>query len=64
MRACPWLEVQRGSLDFGRGQYGAAELHYRRANAAYPGYWLVDKHIAESRALSLNPAVGSFHVHH
>jgi pentatricopeptide repeat protein len=22
-------------------------LHYRRADAAYPGYWLVDEHIAE-----------------
>ena len=23
------------------------DLHYRRADAAYPGYWLVDEHIAE-----------------
>jgi tetratricopeptide (TPR) repeat protein len=47
MRAYAWLEVQRGFLDFARGQHGAAELHYRRANAAYPGYWLVAEHIAE-----------------
>ena len=24
-----------------------ARLHYRRADAAYPGYWLVEEHIAE-----------------
>ena len=47
MRAYAWLEVQRGFLDFARGRDGEAQLHYRRADAAYPGYWLVDEHIAE-----------------
>jgi Flp pilus assembly protein TadD len=47
MRAYAWLEVQRGFLDFAHGQHGAARLHYQRADAAYPGYWLVDEHIAE-----------------
>ncbi len=47
MRAYAWLEVQRGFLDFARGRDGEAQLHYRRAGAAYPGYWLVDEHIAE-----------------
>jgi tetratricopeptide (TPR) repeat protein len=47
MRAYAWLEVQRGFLDFTRGQHGEAQLHYRRADAAYSGYWLVDEHIAE-----------------
>jgi tetratricopeptide (TPR) repeat protein len=47
MRAYAWLEVQRGFLDFARGRDYDAQLHYRRADAAYPGYWLVDEHIAE-----------------
>ena len=47
MRAYAWLEMQRGFLDFVRGRPGEAGLHYRRADAAYPGYWLVEEHIAE-----------------
>jgi len=47
MRAYAWLEVQRGFLDFSHGRHGDAQLHYRRADAAYPGYRLVDEHIAE-----------------
>ena len=47
MRAFAWLEVQRGFLDFARGRDREAQLHYRRADTAYPGYWLVDEHIAE-----------------
>ena len=47
MRSYAWLEVQRGFLDFARGQHGEARLHYQRADAAYPGYWLVEEHIAE-----------------
>ena len=47
MRSYAWLEVQRGFLHFVHGRSGEARLHYRRADAAYPGYWLVDEHIAE-----------------
>src|SRR6201987_209823 len=47
MRAYAWLEVQRGFLDFAGGRYSAARVHYRRAHAAFPGYWLTDEHIAE-----------------
>jgi len=47
MRAYAWLEVQRGFLDFAGGRHGEAQLHYRRADAAYPGYWLVEEHLAE-----------------
>jgi tetratricopeptide (TPR) repeat protein len=47
MRSYAWLEVQRGFLDFACGQHGEARLHYQRADAAYPGYWLVEEHIAE-----------------
>jgi tetratricopeptide (TPR) repeat protein len=47
MRAYAWLEVQRGFLDFVHGRHGEARQHYRRADTAYPGYWLVAEHIAE-----------------
>ena len=47
MRAFAWLEVQRGFLDFARSRDREAQLHYRRADTAYPGYWLVEEHIAE-----------------
>ena len=47
MRAFAWLEVQRGFLDFAHGRYCEAQSHYDRADAAYPGYWLVDEHVAE-----------------
>jgi len=47
MRAYAWLEVQRGFLDFAQGQHDAARSHYRHADNAYPGYWLVDEYIGE-----------------
>ena len=34
-------------MDFARGRLREARSHYRRADAAYPGYWLVEEHIAE-----------------
>jgi tetratricopeptide (TPR) repeat protein len=47
LRSFAWLEVQRGFLDFSRGRHHDARSHYERADRAYPGYWLVDEHIAE-----------------
>jgi tetratricopeptide (TPR) repeat protein len=47
MRGFAWLEVQRGFLNFAHGRYREAQSHYDRADTAYPGYWLVDEHIAE-----------------
>jgi tetratricopeptide (TPR) repeat protein len=47
LRSYAWLEVQRGFLDFAHGRYLEALSHYRRADRAYPGYWLIDEHIAE-----------------
>jgi tetratricopeptide (TPR) repeat protein len=47
MRSYAWLEVQRGFLTFSRGAYAKARTHYERAEAAYPGYWLVDEYRAE-----------------
>jgi tetratricopeptide (TPR) repeat protein len=47
MRSYAWLEVQRGFLAFSRGAYPDARSHYQIAEAAYPGYWLVDEYQAE-----------------
>ena len=34
-------------LNLARGRYEEAWSHYRRADRAYSGYWLVDEHMAE-----------------
>jgi len=47
MRSYAWVELQRGLLDVKRGRYENAMAHYREAEKAYSGYWLVDEHIAE-----------------
>ncbi len=47
LRSFAWVEVQRGFLDFCRGRLDDTRAHYRRADTAYPGYWLVEEHIAE-----------------
>jgi tetratricopeptide (TPR) repeat protein len=39
--------VQRGFLAFVHGNCGEARIHYLRAEAAYPGYWLVREYLAE-----------------
>ena len=50
MRSYAWLEVQWGFLAFAHGRYGEAQSRYARAEAAYPGYWLVAEHAAELMA--------------
>ncbi|HEY7169926.1 MAG TPA: hypothetical protein VH417_03705 [Vicinamibacterales bacterium] len=50
MRAFAWLAVQRGQLAFVHGRYDDAESHYRLAERAYSGYWLVDEYLGELRA--------------
>ena len=47
MRSYAWVELERGVLCLKRGRHGDALAHYRRAETAYSGYWLVDEHIAE-----------------
>jgi tetratricopeptide (TPR) repeat protein len=47
MRSFAWLEVQRGFFAFSRGAYPDARFCYDRAEAAYPGYWLVAEYQAE-----------------
>ncbi len=47
MRSYAWVELQRGLLHLSRGRYEHALAHYRRADAGYSGYWLIDEHMAE-----------------
>jgi tetratricopeptide (TPR) repeat protein len=49
-RIYAWLEVQRGMLDVAAQRYTDADRHYRRAAAAYSGYWLVEQRRAELAA--------------
>jgi tetratricopeptide (TPR) repeat protein len=46
MRSYAWLQLQRGLLDVARGRHEDARAHYRQAERAYPGYWMVDEHLA------------------
>jgi tetratricopeptide (TPR) repeat protein len=52
MRSYAWVELQKGILDFERKRYGPALAHYRRADHAYSGYWLIEEHIAEALDLT------------
>jgi tetratricopeptide (TPR) repeat protein len=47
MRHYAWVELQRGVLDLRQGHYEKALAHYRVADRAYSGYWLVEEHMAE-----------------
>jgi tetratricopeptide (TPR) repeat protein len=46
-----WLNLMLGLMDLDRGRYADALVHYRDAEAALSGYWLIDEHIAEVLAL-------------
>lgn len=47
MRSYAWVEVQRGLLDLRQGRHEEAWEHYRHADKAYSGYWLIEGHMAE-----------------
>jgi tetratricopeptide (TPR) repeat protein len=47
MRSYAWVELQKGLLDFERKRYESALAHYKKADRAYSGYWLIEEHIAE-----------------
>lgn len=51
VRARAWLHLQRGLMALDRGRYDEAFTHYADADAAYPGWWLVEEHMAEIDAL-------------
>ncbi len=45
-----WLRLQRGLILLDQGAYVEALAEYRIAAARFPGWWLIDEHIAEARA--------------
>lgn len=51
MRSFAWLEMQRGLVDLDYKRYRDALEHYKRANRAYSGYWLIEEHMAEAMNL-------------
>jgi len=46
-----WIGLQKGILDLSRGRLNDALAHYQEALDIFPGYWLVEEHIAEIDAL-------------
>ena len=42
-----FIELHRGILKLDQGQLDGALGHFHKANAAFPGYWLIEEHIAE-----------------
>ena len=48
MGSYAWVELQRGFMQFSRGQFEAALAHYQRAEEAYPGSWQVEEYVAEA----------------
>ena len=46
-----WIALQKGILYLERGRLDEALVRYHRALDLFPGYWLVEEHIAEIDAL-------------
>ena len=46
-RQLAWLDLQRGLLALARGRHAEAETCYRSADAVFPGWWLIEEHLAE-----------------
>lgn len=45
------LELQRGTIEFGRGDWGKAERHFARADDIFPGHWTIEEHLGLIAAL-------------
>lgn len=50
------LELQRGILELDAGRYADALACFRAADAMFPGWWLIEEHIAEATVLMGDPA--------
>lgn len=46
-----FIEMRRGVVELGRGDWDRAEAHFNRADAIFPGYWLVEEQRATMRGL-------------
>jgi tetratricopeptide (TPR) repeat protein len=47
MRSYAWVEVQRGLGKAMRGEHELALEHFKRADRAYSGFWLIQEHIGD-----------------
>jgi len=47
-----WLKLQHGILALQQHQLDDAYRHFTRADRMFPGYWLIEEHLAEVDALS------------
>lgn len=46
-----WLKLQLGILDLSRGRLNDALGHYEEGLMLFPGYWLLEEHVAEINTL-------------
>ena len=46
-----WLKLQKGIVDLEQGELEKALVHYEEGITLFPGYWLIEEHIAEIHAL-------------
>jgi tetratricopeptide (TPR) repeat protein len=44
-----WLQI--GVVELSRGRWDEAETMFRKADAVFPGYWLIEAHLAQTAAL-------------
>ncbi len=49
------IELQKGVIDLKRGAWDAALVHFRAADAAFPGYWLTQAYLAQTLAVTGRP---------
>lgn len=47
--------LQRGAFELEAGEWDKALAHFREADRIFPGYWLIEEHIAEVTALKGDP---------
>ena len=47
-----WLHLQRGIVDLEQSELAQALTHFNEANQKFPGYWLIEEHIAEVYTLT------------
>jgi tetratricopeptide (TPR) repeat protein len=50
-----FIEMRRGMIEMGRGDWTKAEAHFRRSEDIFPGTWLVAEQLATVRALQGHP---------
>ncbi len=46
------IVIQLGALDQARGRYEEARAHFIEANEMFPGYWLIEAHLAQADYLT------------